>query len=77
MRYTSVRQRLTNWYDGEAYDINDSSSDVIILPGLEYRRHWTARVTRAVFEFHQREWKWAVPVYLAALSAIVGIVALT
>lgn len=67
-------RRVRDWYDGE-YHPHDHPPDspVVFLGGWD-ERHWTASLARAVVGFHQREWKWAVPLYVGTGLGIVGLV---
>ena len=67
-----MKVRLLKWWEGEAYDFNKGhdGSGIVFLPGILYRRHWSSKLAHTVVDFHTREWKWAIPVYVAILLGI-------
>ena len=75
-RVGRLRKAVIGWHEGEAYSVNTPDSPVVILPGICYRRHWSAEVVRAVAAFHQAEWKWAIPVYLSACGLTIALLKL-
>ncbi len=76
MRTVELRRQVAQWYEGAAYSVNTPDSPVVILPGIRYRRHWTADIARAVVAFHRTEWRWAVPVYLSACGLALAFIKL-
>lgn len=61
---------IKNWYEGR-YVPEDNTRSLVFMMG-HFERHWTARVARAVAEFHREEWKWALPFYLAVIALVVN-----
>lgn len=57
-----LKKVISDWYEGRT---------VISKPpilGVFQERHWTAQWVHAAVEFHRKEWKWAIPVYLTVVS---------
>ncbi len=47
------KEKARGWYQGKPYDVNDESDDdslIIILPGVRYRRHWTAELAHKLID---------------------------
>ena len=66
-------EKIRKWYEGEYIPSeNDPDSSVVFVGGY-YKRTSLASITRAVVEFHSKEWKWAIPVYLTIAGLIVAL----
>jgi hypothetical protein len=63
-----VVSRIRRWWEGELYQSAPGSG---VIFANSYHRHWTSRYAHALVNFHRREWKWAIPVYVALFAAIV------
>jgi len=44
--------KVKNWWVGEVYYLEG------VLPGIRYRRHWTAITARSFANFYLKHWKW-------------------
>ncbi len=60
------------WYRGEfvtdpAYD--DGS---IVVIGGHHKRHWTAKLARAIIDFLSKEWKWVIGTIIAVCGLILA-----
>jgi len=65
---------IRKWYEGKTTAVENPPGSPIIVIGVRVKRHWTARIAVAIVEFHKREWKWALPFYLAALGFVLRVV---
>ncbi|HSG92603.1 MAG TPA: hypothetical protein VK999_02745 [Methylotenera sp.] len=54
-----IKKLLRDWYQGET-----KISEPPIL-AIWSERHWTSRLAHAFIDFHLKEWKWALPFYVA------------
>jgi hypothetical protein len=63
-----LRNAIREWYEGEETPVENPPGSPLVVFGVRVKRHWTARTAVALVEFHRREWKWALPFYLAALG---------
>ena len=67
----NVLDSIRRWYEGESYSINDDPNSLIsIVPGIRWKRHWTAKVVHAIVAFHKKEWKWAIPIYITIIGIL-------
>jgi hypothetical protein len=68
-----VRNAIREWYEGETTAVDNPSGSPVIVIGVRVKRHWTARIAVVIIEFHRRDWKWALPFYLAALGFLLRV----
>ena len=45
-------ERIKKWWVGEVYYIKG------VLPGIRYKRHWTAKAAHVLVDFYLIHWKW-------------------
>jgi len=66
-------ERISSWYEGVYIPCENNQGDSVYVVGGWFRRHWTARFLRAVVDFHIhiKEWKWALPFYVALGALLV------
>jgi len=57
-----ITKVISNWYHGEI-KVHEPP-----FVGVWQERHWTSRFAHAVVDFHTKEWKWALPFYVALLG---------
>ncbi|MDX7838045.1 MULTISPECIES: hypothetical protein [Aeromonas] len=57
-------KKLNKWWEGEVYYIEN------VLPGIRYKRHWTAKVARKGVEFYLKNWQWCWG-FLVAVSGLI------
>jgi hypothetical protein len=62
--------KIQNWWKGEKYYIED------VLPGIRYRRHWTANLARVCTSFYLKNWQWCLGFAVAIISLTVAIMKL-
>lgn len=66
-------EKIKKWYEGKYIPHeNDPGSSVVFVGGY-YKRTLLTSIVRAVIEFHAKEWKWAIPVYLTIVGFVVAL----
>lgn len=58
---------IKQWYQGKEYNI--STSELLVFPGIRYKRHWTSQVAHIIVDFYLKEWKWLLP-FIVGFSAL-------
>ncbi len=71
MNVKRLRSVVGKWYEGEFIMHENPPDTSVFIVGGTYKRHWTARFARALVTFHTKEWKWALPFYLAVAALII------
>ncbi len=66
---SKLRTALQAWWNGKStpYKRENAGGGFVII-GSTNDRHWTAKVTRALVGFIQRDWKWAIGVALSLVG---------
>lgn len=65
-------QAVKRWWEGTFVLYDNPPNSAAFFVGGNYRRHWTARVARAVVGFLRAEWKWVVGVIIAMTGLALG-----
>ncbi len=60
--WSKISEAISHWYHGKG-----KVSEPPIL-AIWQERHWTSRLAHAVIDFHAKEWKWALPFYVALVG---------
>ena len=65
-------KRVIDWWDGEyiPYE-NDPNSGVVFIGGT-MEKHWTSTVTRKIWLFFKKEWKWVSGTVLTISGLIIA-----
>ena len=63
--------RLRKWYKGEFIPTQNAPDSQVVFAMGRYKRHWTATVARTIAQFHRKQWKWAIPVYLSIFGLLI------
>jgi hypothetical protein len=67
--FAKLREKIKRWWEGELEPPDRGFPILRVIP--QYRRHWTARMVRAVFAFVACEWKWIIGVTIAIVGLVV------
>ncbi len=66
-------EAIRHWYEGETTPAGSADDRTLVIIGDRVKRHWSAAIAVAIVEFHRREWKWALPFYLAVLGLLLKV----
>lgn len=66
-------KRIRIWYEGTPVQYDEDPRGPIVLGAPPFERHWTASAAHSVVQFHKKEWKWVIPVYLAILAIVISL----
>ncbi len=72
-------EKIQRWYEGECKLVeynNDPDSSVFIMPSFHTEYHWTAKLTRSLVSFYQRNWQWIWSSLLTIVGIYVAVLAL-
>lgn len=58
--------KIKNWWIGEEYFIEG------VLPGIRYKRHWTAKAASIFTNFYLNHWKWIVSTLIGVFGLIIA-----
>lgn len=64
-RLDKIKAAVARWFDGEDVPSDNPPEAAVVFVMGYRRRHWSARLVRAVLGFCAREWKWLVWLALA------------
>ena len=62
---------VRRWYEGEVVVHTNPPDAEVLAIGVGCKRHWTASFIRGIVQFHRREWKWTIAIYVAVLGLLV------
>lgn len=63
-------KKLQRWWQGDEYYIEG------IIPGIRFKRHWTAKIARSIVDFYLKNWQWCLGFAVAVISLSVAIIKL-
>ncbi len=58
--------KIKKWWTGEEYYIEGA------LPGIRYKHHWTAKITRPLVDFYLNHWKWIFTTTLGICGLLIA-----
>jgi hypothetical protein len=69
----NVRGKIRVWYEGTFVPYENDPDDLVVFIGGAYRRHWTAKIARAITQFWLDHWQWAIGTVLAICGMAIAL----
>jgi hypothetical protein len=67
------RVKIRAWYTGKYVSHEyDPNSALVFIGGGNYRRHWTALLTRELVSFWLKYWQWIIGVVVAITAVVIN-----